>query len=302
MAAQYCRNLITPTFYRDARYPLGAANGRSPTEPRRNIEKLAIAVTFHYDESRFAYLSQTTSQFGLLANKVDVAVVTNVSDEERQDNIRRAISHDSFSLQVISPAFLEHPYLLTWSHFDLFRRLFREDQSITHFMYLEDDIRVNPENIAYWLRGRESLRQFGLIPSFLRYELKKHDNRPYSTDVTRNVKLVRLPRVRVTDTYFYVNLPQPYQGMYLLDRELMNEHIVKPSSSPEFGSWGIREKAAQGLTFANVPKGCLSRNFVGYDMEQAHIDSKCLIHHTPNNYADNPNTRHGKILVSELIS
>lgn len=168
-------------------------------------------------------------------------------------------------------------------------------------MYLEDDILVKPENLDYWVRGREILRPLGLIPSFLRYEFKQNDDNPYSTDVTKKAKFWKLPRVRVTDTYFYVNLRQPYQGMYLLDRELMNEHLFGPSSSPDFGPWGIREKAAQGLTYANVPKGCRSRNFVGFDTAQGTVDSKSLIHHTPNNYAENPDTEFGKIRISEII-
>lgn len=270
-------------------------------EQHGRIDKLAIAVTFHYAENRFQYLAQTTAHFGLLATKVDVAVITNAADEERRNNIRSAIAARSFDLQVFSPTLLGHPYLLAWSHLDVFRRLFQEDQSITHFMYLEDDIRVSPENIEYWLRGREFLKQFGLIPSFLRYELKKDDDNPYSTDVTKKLKLRKLPKVRVTDSYCYVNVPKLYQGMYLLDRELMNEHLLGPSSSPDFGPWEIREKAAQGLTFANVPKGYGSRNVIGFDVEQKRIDAKCLIHHTPNNYAADPISKFGKILIAELI-
>lgn len=270
-------------------------------ELHKCVEKLAIAVTFHYAENRFEYLSKMASKFGLLSREVEVAVITNVADEERQNNIRDAMPKGSFNLRVFSPTLLGHPFLLAWSHFDVFRRLFQEDLSITHFMYLEDDILVSPENLEYWLQGREFLRPFGLIPSFLRYEFKKNDGNPYSTDVTKKAKFWKLPRVRVTDTYFYVNLRQPYQGMYLLDRELMHEHLSGPSSSPDFGPWGIRERAAQGLTYANVPKGYRSRNFVGFDIEQGKVDSKCLIHHTPNNYADDPNAVFGKIPVAEII-
>lgn len=270
-------------------------------EQPKSIEKLAIAVTFHYAENRFEYLAQIASKFGLLAKEVEVAVITNATDELRHDNIRAVLSNGSFNIRVLSPTLMGHPYLLAWSHLDVFRRLIQEDQSISHFMYLEDDILVTRANLEYWLQGRDFLRQFGLIPSFLRYELKQNDGNPYSTDITKKAKFWKLPRVRVTDTYFYVNLRQPYQGMYLLDRELMNEHLSGPSSSPDFGPWGIREKAAQGLTYANVPKGCRSRNFVGFDIERGSVDSRCLIHHTPNNYADNSDIEFGKLLVSEII-
>jgi hypothetical protein len=52
--------------------------------------------------------------------------------------------------------------------------------------------------------------------------------------------------------------------MYLLDRELAKEHFYGASSNPDSGVWGIREKAAQGLTFTKVPKGFYSRNFLGF--------------------------------------
>lgn len=86
-----------------------------------------------------------------------------------------------------------------------------------------------------------------------------------------------------------------------MDRVLIEEHSFGLSSNPDFGIWNIREKAAQGLTFANVPEGYFSRNLVGYDNSIKQIDSNALIHHTPNNYASNPDTKLGDLAVSELI-
>jgi hypothetical protein len=89
--------------------------------------------------------------------------------------------------------------------------------------------------------------------------------------------------------------------MYLYDRELMLEHLSGPSSNPDFGPWSIREKAAQGLTFVNVPKGFRSRNLVPYDIKRNQIDESCFIHHLPNNYANDPHSQFGKIPVDQLL-
>ena len=110
-----------------------------------------------------------------------------------------------------------------------------------------------------------------------------------------------MPKIKISSNYYYLNLPEPYQGMYLLDRELMSEHLNGASSIPEYTPWGISEKAAAGLTFMNVPQACYSRNFVGYDLKNKRIDQNSLINHLPNNYANNSASPHGKIKVDELV-
>lgn len=140
-----------------------------------------------------------------------------------------------------------------------------------------------------------------MIPSFLRFELKTGNNEPFSSDVVKKTHFSQLPKVKVSDNYYYINLPKPYQGMYLMDRALLEEHLSGPSSNPDFGIWNIREKAAQGLTFTKVPDGYISRNLVGYDNHIKQIDPHALIHHTPNNYANNPDTGFGDLAISEIV-
>lgn len=265
------------------------------------IEKLVIAVPVYFVENRLCYLSRISSYFDSLADSVEVFIFTNTDDALCQKKIRDAIGLCNFKYSLHVPKLLGHPYFLTWAHLELFRQCFSEDKTITHFMYLEDDILVKKENVEYWLKGREELRHYGLIPSFLRYELKANRGEPYCSDLLRHVNPYVLARAEVSNNYVYFNLPKPYQGMYLLDRELMQEHLTGRSSNPDFGVWNIREKAAQGITFLNVPEGCLSRNFVGFDTKNRQIDSGSLIHHTPNNYADDSTRKYGKILVRDLF-
>lgn len=229
-------------------------------------------------------------------------IFTNENDADAILNIIKTVKQNrQLLVETHTPTYLGHPYLLTWSHFHTFRKLFESDQSITHFMYLEDDIFITPKNIEYWLKSRQDLKIAGLIPSFLRYEKKKDSAELYSTDALTNSNLDNIPTLKTTENYCYLNLQNPYQGMYLLDRDLMYEHLTSLSSIPGNSHWGIREQAAAGLTFINIPPGCNSRNFIGYDSKNSRIDPNSLIHHLPNNYADNSNTPFGKIKINELI-
>jgi hypothetical protein len=266
------------------------------------IKKLAIAVTFHYVEDRMKYLERIAAHFHLLADEVLVHIFTNENNSDKTLNIMNIVKQGrELAVEIHTPTYLGHPYLLTWSHLSTFRESFNADKSITHFMYVEDDILITEKNIEYWLKSREELRNHKIIPSFLRYEKNEDSAELYSSDVTTSSNFAKLPKLKKSDNYYYLNLPQPYQGMYLLDRELMYEHLTGPSSIPEKTPWNIREKAAAGLTFVKVRKGCYSRNFVGYDFENKCIDPDSLIHHLPNNYVNQPGTPLGKTKVNEMV-
>ena len=264
------------------------------------ISQLLVAITFHFVEERLKYLEAVTGELPNLAEHVRLVIVTNTNDPQCHQKIR-SILPTSSGVEIFVPVLLGHPYLLTWSHFEIFRRYYSEFEDISHFLYLEDDTLVRKENIDYWLRGRSLLSNLHIIPSFLRYEVPAGSFVKVSTDVTARVRFSLIPKVKMSSQYYYVNLPEPYQGMYLLDRVLAGGHLFGPSSSPDFGRWPIREKAAQGITFHEVPTGCFSRNFLGVDMSSKTIDSGALLHHLPNNYADAPETKFGKIPVEEIF-
>lgn len=264
------------------------------------IPKLAIAVTFHYSEARLLYLKTIAQEFSELAHEVNVYIITNDSSTENKQAIEECLRNYTCKYEIIVPTYIGHPFLLTWGHLGLFRKLLITDTTVTHFLYLEDDILVNKANIQYWLLGRKTLLPYGLVPSFVRYEEK--ESIPYCTDITKKINPQTAASVATTNYYSYISSPAPYQGMYLLDRELMEEFINSPQSNPEIGKWGIREKAAQGITFVNIPNGFSSRNVIGCITNRGIADPNCFIHHTPNNYATDPNTPFGKLPSSQLFS
>lgn len=255
-----------------------------------------MAVTFFYDESRFGYLAQIAEHYSHLATRTSVWVVTNSSDESAHRKIRGLFS--DVELHIIVPSHLGHPFLLPWFHRDIFAELHRTQPEVSHFLYVEDDLEVTPENVRYWLEAREILRPFSGIPSFLRVE-EGPDGHFYSSDVYRTAHIGNLPRL-IDSQGYWVNLRYPYQACYLMDRELMAEFLQSPTQSPDSGTWPIREKATQGLIHSNVPAGCFSRAFIRVDTGGA-IPSRAQIHHLPNNYAARKGNKYGSLRVDELV-
>lgn len=264
--------------------------------------RLAICVTFHYVEERLEYLAALSSRFGTLAQSVVPTIVTNTVQPEHHQRIYEIFRKHRIDVSIFTPLGLGHPYLLPWSHFVVMRERIA-DESFSHFLYLEDDLLCTQEHINYLLEAREMLRPVGLIPALFRVEQNPADHEWYSTDLRGRVDMPGCHTVSVSATsgLGFINLPNPYQGMYFLDRELMAEHLNGPSSSPDYGPWNIREKAAQGLTFMNVPRGLTSRVMVPYYANEKRIAQCCLVHHLTNSYVMNPDTTFGKIRVKDAF-
>jgi hypothetical protein len=212
-----------------------------------------------------------------------------------------------------------HGFFLTWHHKKVFRRALR-DGDFTHFLYLEDDIRIAAENLDYWLAARQSLATSGSLPGFLRYErvtnrrilveqtaTGQHDPRGSQVIVDGLGTLAaRVPR-------------NPYQACYLADRELAEQHL---RSSPLRGPlrskvirWGVRERAAAGPIFGPLPD--LLRLIVRpWKTEQRPVRNVVLVHEFPSGgtvpvcgaliehvrpvYSRDPASPFGKIPVEEF--
>jgi len=272
------------------------------SDPSLPAIKLAVCIAFHYVEERLVYLDTLCGNFPGLAQQIDVTVVTNTNDRGEQQRILDAGRRHGLALSLFVPSGLGHPYLLPWSHFEVMRAR-HADSTFTHFLYQEDDLLVRLETLHYLLGAREMLRETRLLPSILRVEKKDADGDWYATDVTAAVSLAGCSQVQdKSGVIGFLNLPGLYQGMYFLDREAMTEHLEGRSSHPDSGKWRIRERAAQGLTFSNVPEGFASRNVLPYHVASRRIDPSCFVHHLPDNYATNPRARHGKLRVDEILT
>lgn len=256
------------------------------------LEHLAVCITFFYVPERLAYLSQIISNYAGIARKTDIYIVTNVLDTNLVSSKLPNIPAE-LSINFFTPTGTGHPYFLTWSHREIFRKLLH-DGDVSHFLYTEDDLLFDRSNVIYWLKYRDALRNHGLIPSFIRVEL--HQELGWvSSDCKKPINPNKQPKRTLADGTQFIGMKYPYQGMYFLDRDLMDEFYNSPAMSPDFGKWNIREKAAQGLTFVNVPEGFTSRNVLLVDAKTMRIPQETWIHHLPNNYANDPNAKFGKL-------
>jgi hypothetical protein len=266
---------------------------------------LLSCILFHYVESRLQYLQQTLATQPLLADRVRVLVITNTGTAEELDAIRACFppAAEHFSCETFTAGPLDNPFDLGWVHKQILTGVFLPDPAFTHFLHLEGDLELKPEGVAYWLEAREQLRPFGLFPSFFRVERAQGSAVWRSTDQTVRVCARLLPHVRISPSLWFVNLPNPHQGMYLFDRELAAEHAAGPAIRKGFGPWdklrpGV-ESAGQGQTFVAVPRGFIARNAVPFDPRDNTIPQHCFVHHLPNNYADNPANGFGKLAVPD---
>jgi hypothetical protein len=203
-------------------------------------------------------------------------------------------------------------YYLTWAHKALFRRAL-SDPSFSLLIYMEDDLRFTAEALSYWYRFRKPLASHGLLPGYVRYE--RHGTSIYVVDQTKPQSLDR-PRVlshAVDDrgqacNRIFLGLDNPYQGMYILDRDLARDHLnYSPARDPlrslRVQEWGVRERAAMGPIFDDVPSGFNSRNVVPiYATGKAsyRLDDSCLVEHMTGNYLLSPD-QFGKIRLEDLF-
>lgn len=279
--------------------------------------RLLVAITFHYSKKRLPELFQVVKTLsGFSTAALDIIVATNTTDAEEIDSIRRMCgplvsfateSSTCFkSLEVRSFAGLAHPFLLPWAHKKIIIDEFIDGRGgYTHYVYLEDDIEFSFTNLCYFLKYRPALRRWGLLPSFQRVEYNFSNDQLYSTDqvgITRtdNRRIVRL------DGFWFMNMENPYSGMFILDQELAREYVATrsfdPAASNEVKRWGIRERAAMGLCFETPPNGFSSRFVVPANPIDLTVPGFAFLYHTPNNYANDPDDPLGKMLMTRLFS
>ncbi len=273
--------------------------------------KLAVCITFFYKEERVKYLTEVLDNLSSFSFSVNVTIISNnlpVDFKLVLGNYN--LSNSQLTIDVFAPFGLGHPLLLAWSHYSVFKEKIL-DESYTHFLYLEDDIKFTEKNFNYWVQKREQFSYENVFPAFFRYEINP-ENVFYSTDVLSPISLYDCKIVKSDLGEYFINIPFSYQAMYLYDRSLMNEFLNSSDFNPDFehtvsnsiikpATFKIREKAALGLTYINVPSGFWTRTFLPYDFNLNRISEECLIHHIPNNYVLDLNNEIGNVKLNSVF-
>lgn len=272
--------------------------------------KLAAIIAFFYNEKKLSTLFKVCESLVEISDKSEIYILTNSISTNQAEKIKKGISE---KVKIIIIDEIVHNRLLPWYHLNLMKKLYNNEE-ITHFLYLEDDIMINKFNLNYWINSRKILKKFNLIPAFTRTEINENDNELYAVDFTKENDIKKLPKIKVNRNYEFINHKFPYQGMYLYDRELMQEHLQGPTSNPDCGhgafdinfldqrmiNLDLMAKANIGLTYINIPSGYFNRMVTLYNNEKKEIDVNCRIKHLSNKYT-NLDSLHGNIKLKNAI-
>jgi hypothetical protein len=275
-----------------------------------------VAITFHYDESRLCYLEKVLQSLGTFP-KADIVIFTNTPQHRKQTLIHRSIKKalpsgvGGGSVSIKRVGRLNHPFELTWCHKGMINDDFLNSRKgYTHFIYLEDDIGLDFNNFCYFVHFREILKPDGLIPAFLRVEINSK-GQIVATDNYNSLDISNSPKI-FYENLLFLNALNPYMACFILDRELAEEYVKSCSfhkeKSLEACPWDIRERAAIGLCFENIPSPFSSRFVIPLlrpslleNQRRLSCPDYSLIYHLPNNKANDPETEFGKLPIEDLF-
>lgn len=269
-------------------------------------------ITFFYQQKRLPYLGRVLrSLCSWLCSNIEIVIIVNYEvSEESLKSLKSVINtylSGRVTIKIHLSNQLEDNFYLTWVHKELMQSAYHSTSpQYDIFLYLEDDIELSWVNLLYWLEFLPILKKNQLIPGFVRVEQRLKDGMWMSADATARNYFDRMKSIKLGE-YQFINLAKPYQGFWMLDRELMAEHINSPSfhkdDSLKTSKMGIRERAAMGLLYENIPEGFGSRYVVPMEKDRKHIEWFATVHHLPNTYANRRTRRRfGKIPFRKLVS
>src|SRR5262249_36127066 len=272
--------------------------------------KVLALITHHYVPERREWLEEVLQGLpNLGAGCTHALIFTNAADSDSLTDIRNiAMSHTTpdFSAEVVTAPPLDHPHYLPWAQKPLIvERFLRNGSAFTHIVSLEDDVAFGREGFAYWLQYRPLLAARGLIPSFMRTEMRPGDPVIYATDATAVNYMGGRQFVRA-GAFTFVALDNPYCSVFVLDRVLAREYAASKSFHMEASkcirsSWGTLERAFMGLCWERPPRGFPARWVVPVDEATMSVAPCCHVRHLPGNYANNPASQHGKLPVDAVL-
>ena len=239
--------------------------------------KFWVNICFYYSEER---LNRFYKVIKNLINIPHIKIIIN--------------SNINFDTNLpIHTANLQDPYMHTWEHKKYLLEFLKSDY--THFGYLEGNIEIKKKTIDYWVATRELFKKNNLnfIPAV--HRIQKRGNEIFSLDCTHHQG--GRPIIEVSGQKF-ISLSEPYQGMFIMDKKLAEEHIKSDYFSAGLKkSFLIRESANLGNMFVNIPKGFDHRHMLSLTNF-----SDTWVEHFGADYHGDVKSPHSKIKISHLFS
>ncbi len=253
-----------------------------------------VSVAAHYVPGRVPFLADVLRAIlDWDRRHVEVTLVTNdlaLAEEPLLVDLGKRFEERGFALQYDKTHGMAHPWHLTWWHKAALREWLdaggTEDDL---YMYIEDDIVVDADNVAYFTKWLPALKAKGCLPGFLRFE-KGQKGEAISPDYRGYQEVLDSHRMTV-DGQEFIAPSFPYWAGFIMDRELAAEYFASPWSDleiadtmPQSKKNSCRVQSAWALTHENVPAGLPSRYVVPVDKEMNPLTC-CMVWHSANNYS-----------------
>ena len=273
-------------------------------------KKLAIVICFYFNKKKINILKKTIHEISSYNFSTDLTLITNHLLNNQRKILEKLIKPKIKNLNIHETNGMPDTDLLPWWSINIMKKKY-QNKSISHFMFIEDDILVNSKNICYWIYFRKILKNYKLVPGFLRYENYKKNF--YAVDYQKKIFLNKCPKIQTDNNDSgFINPKFPYTAMYLMDRELMKEYLNSNAVKIDFSFTNnflksrapIKELLNISYAFLNVPKGFFNKLMIPYHKGKK-IPNYCLVEHTDIKYANSKKLKNmgfGKIKVNDLVN
>ncbi|MEP5936795.1 MAG: hypothetical protein ABJ239_00555 [Erythrobacter sp.] len=276
-------------------------------QPSRSVE---ISIAAHYVPERVQFLALSLDAINSwLCCDVRITIVTNdlaLAEDAALTCSLAKLAKAGRTVTFDQTKDLDHPWHLTWWHKQHLREWSAQANRNDLFCYIEDDIAISADAIAYFIKHLDSAKAQGLIPGFLRYE-NSSENTQISTDFLSHQPVGKGNLMHLAGTPF-VPLEYPYWAGFVLDKELAVEYLQSPWSNiesadkqPKSIGHSCRVQSAWALTYHNVPPTMPSRMAVPVDDDLRPL-KECLVWHTSNNYSESRTHGFGTIPIDLIFA
>ena len=162
----------------------------------------------------------------------------------------------------------------------------------TAYMYMEDDTQVPWRAMSAWARATPLLEPLGLIYGFFRTEVSPVTGALVMLDVSMAVNITSAHTVHVPGCGDFVELPQPYFGMWLASHKQITRFMEHPlwqkenalaAQIPHPG--GYPERTTWMMHYVDAPEGFLTRSVVQYNPATNTLEPHARVVHLRNGYS-----------------
>ena len=267
---------------------------------------ILVCTPSPFDPARFRHLWMTVRLLsGLGCRRVKTIVLTDAVDSKDLQRLRQLVGPISDETVIRPECNLNDLRDLPWRHKKIIQEEFLSDTSpFDLFIYLEDDIFLTSENVAYFVAFRQALDRIGFIPSFIRCEYNLIQHRVYSIDQVARQPILPHQKLQIGHATF-VNSDYPFCAMYIFDRALARAHLGTRSAAQELSAavenWGVIELASAGQMFENVQSGFFSRYLVPVEPDTLQLLPACVVHHSSDKYT-NLDDEHGRLPLDGVFA